>query len=52
VYGYLGADKRGVRLAARLHAASTMAHDGALPLSFEAQHMHLFDPTDGRRIEP
>jgi sn-glycerol 3-phosphate transport system ATP-binding protein len=40
------------RLAARLHTAPTMAHDGALPLNFEAQHLQLFDPTDGRRIEP
>lgn len=51
VYGYLGADKRGVRLAARLHATSTQAHDGALPLRFEAQHMHLFDPASGLRLE-
>ena len=51
VYGYLGSDKRGVRLAARLHAASAQAHDGALPLRFEAQHMHLFDPATTRRIE-
>jgi ABC-type sugar transport system ATPase subunit len=51
VYGYLGADKRGVRLAARLHAASTQAHDGTLPLRFESQHMHLFDLASGQRIE-
>ncbi len=51
VYGYLGADKRGVRLAARLHAASAQAHDGALPLHFQAQHMHLFDPASGQRIQ-
>ena len=51
VYGYLGTDKRGTRLAARLLAASSMAHDGALPLHFQAQHMHLFDPASGQRIE-
>ncbi len=51
VYGYLGADKRGVRLAARLHAASAQAHDGELPLRFAAQHLHLFDPASTRRIE-
>ncbi len=51
VYGYLGADKRGVRLAARLHATSAQAHDGALPLRFEEQHLHLFDPASGRRLE-
>ncbi len=52
VYGHLGAERKGVRLAARLHAASTQAHDGALPLTFAPQNLHLFDPTDGRRIEP
>ncbi len=51
VYGYLGGDKRGVRLSARLHAASAQAHDGELPLRFEVQHMHLFDPASTRRIE-
>jgi sn-glycerol 3-phosphate transport system ATP-binding protein len=51
VYGYLGSDKRGVRLAARLHAASTHARDGVLPLRFDAEHLHLFDPADGRRLE-
>ena len=51
VYGYLGADKRGVRLAARLHATSTRAHDGALPLRFEPENLHLFDPATGRRID-
>jgi sn-glycerol 3-phosphate transport system ATP-binding protein len=51
VYGYLGTDRRGVRLAARLHATSTQAHDGVLPLRFESQHMHLFDPASGRRID-
>jgi sn-glycerol 3-phosphate transport system ATP-binding protein len=51
VYGYLGADKRGVRLAARLHAASAQAHDGALPLHFPAEHLHMFDPASGKRID-
>ena len=51
VYGYLGTNKRGVRLAARLHAASAQAHDGVLPLHFQAQHLHLFDPASGMRIE-
>jgi ABC-type sugar transport system ATPase subunit len=27
------------------------AHIGALPLYFEAQHMHLFDPASGQRLE-
>ena len=52
VYGYLGSDKQGVRLAARLHAASLHAQIGSLPLCFEAQHMHLFDPASGQRINP
>jgi sn-glycerol 3-phosphate transport system ATP-binding protein len=51
VYGYLGAQKQGVRLAARLHAASTLAQVGALPLRFESRHMHLFNPVDGKRLE-
>ena len=50
VYGHLGADKRGARVAARLHT-SVVARAGRLPLHFAAEHMHLFDPETGRRIE-
>jgi sn-glycerol 3-phosphate transport system ATP-binding protein len=50
VYGHLGADKQGARVAARLHT-SHIAREGHLPLRFDAEHMHLFDPENGRRIE-
>jgi len=50
VYGHLGADKRGARIAARLHT-SIVAREGSLPLRFAPQHMHLFDPDSGKRIE-
>jgi sn-glycerol 3-phosphate transport system ATP-binding protein len=50
VYGHLGADRRGARVAARLHT-SVVAREGRLPLHFAAEHMHLFDPETGRRIE-
>ena len=50
VYGHLGADKSGARIAARLHT-SVVAKEGRLPLRFAAQHMHLFDPESGKRLE-
>jgi len=50
VYGHLGADKSGARMAARLHT-SIVAKEGHLPLRFAALHMHLFDPESGKRIE-
>ena len=50
VYGHLGADKRGARVAARLHT-SIVAREGHLPLRFGAEQMHLFDPDSGKRIE-
>jgi sn-glycerol 3-phosphate transport system ATP-binding protein len=50
VYGHLGADKRSMRVAARLHT-SVVAKEGRLPLRFSAQHMHLFDPESGKRLE-
>ncbi|HSB98645.1 MAG TPA: sn-glycerol-3-phosphate import ATP-binding protein UgpC [Burkholderiaceae bacterium] len=50
VYGHLGADKTGARMAARLHT-SVVAKEGRLPLRFAAQYMHLFDPESGKRIE-
>ena len=50
VYGHLGADKSGARVAARLHV-SVVAKEGHLPLRFEAKHMHLFDPESGKRLE-
>jgi len=51
VYGYLGNDKQGVRLAARLDAASAQAHNGMLPLRFAAEHLHLFDQATSKRVE-
>jgi hypothetical protein len=39
-----------MRVAARLHT-SVVAKEGHLPLRFAAQHMHLFDPESGKRIE-
>jgi sn-glycerol 3-phosphate transport system ATP-binding protein len=50
VYGHLGADKRGPRVAARLHT-SVVAREGHLPLRFAPEHMHLFEPDSGKRIE-
>jgi len=50
VYGHVGADKRSSRIAARLHT-SVVAQHGQLPLRFAPEHMHLFDPATGLRIE-
>jgi sn-glycerol 3-phosphate transport system ATP-binding protein len=50
VYGHLGADRQGARVAARLHT-SVVAKQGKLPLRFAPEHMHLFDPDGGKRIE-
>ncbi|MGE5339218.1 MAG: sn-glycerol-3-phosphate import ATP-binding protein UgpC [Gemmatimonadota bacterium] len=50
VYGHVGANKQGARIAARLHM-SVVAKEGHLPLRFAPEHMHLFDPESGRRIE-
>jgi sn-glycerol 3-phosphate transport system ATP-binding protein len=49
VYGHLGADRRGARVAARLHT-SVVAQEGNLALRFAPEHMHLFDPESGKRI--
>ncbi|MCK6429651.1 MAG: hypothetical protein L6Q72_11255, partial [Burkholderiaceae bacterium] len=51
VYGHLGAERQGARIAARLHT-SVVAKEGHLPLRFAPEHMHLFDPDSGKRIEP
>ena len=50
VYGHLGADRKGARVAARLHG-SMAASDGHLALRFTPKHMHLFDAETGKRIE-
>jgi sn-glycerol 3-phosphate transport system ATP-binding protein len=49
VYGHLGRDRTGPRVAARLHT-SIVAREGHLPLRFSAEHMHLFDPDTGMRL--
>jgi sn-glycerol 3-phosphate transport system ATP-binding protein len=49
VYGHLGAQKTGPRIAARLHT-SVVAKEGHLPLRFGPEHMHLFDPDSGKRL--
>jgi len=49
VYGHLGgADK--TRVAARLHS-SVDARTGKLPLRYDPDKVHWFDPASGRRIE-
>jgi sn-glycerol 3-phosphate transport system ATP-binding protein len=50
VYGHIGKDKASPRVAARLHA-SVKPQDGHLPLRFDAENLHFFDPDTGRRIE-
>jgi sn-glycerol 3-phosphate transport system ATP-binding protein len=52
VYGNLAAPgpRVAARVAARLHA-SLKGRRSAVPLRYEAEHMHLFDPESGRRIE-
>jgi len=50
VYGHLGSDKAGARVAARLHV-SVIAKQGHLPLRFAAENVHLFDPESGKRLE-
>jgi sn-glycerol 3-phosphate transport system ATP-binding protein len=50
VYGHLDSGGEGARIAARLHT-SVVAKEGRLPLRFAAEHMHLFDPESGKRLE-
>jgi sn-glycerol 3-phosphate transport system ATP-binding protein len=50
VYGHLGTNKQGTRVAARLHT-SVVAKEGHLPLRYAPEHMHLFDPASGKRLE-
>ena len=50
VFGYLSPGREGGQIAARLHA-SLRGRTGAVPLRFEAENMHLFDPRTGRRID-
>jgi sn-glycerol 3-phosphate transport system ATP-binding protein len=50
VYGHLGVNGTGPRIAARLHAWIA-AKEGRLPLRFSAEDMHLFDPESGKRLD-
>ena len=50
VYGRLGDNAHGTRIAAKLHV-SVEARKGDLPLRFSAANIHCFDPRSGDRIE-
>ena len=43
VYGQIGQDKASPRVAGRLHG-SVKPQDGHLPLRFDAENLHFFDP--------
>ena len=49
VYGHLGANRQGARVAARLHTA-VVARTGRLPLRYAAANLHLFDAASGLRV--
>ena len=49
VYGHLGADGAGARIAVRLHQ-SVDARTGHLPLRYDPANVHWFDPASGQRI--
>jgi sn-glycerol 3-phosphate transport system ATP-binding protein len=54
VYGNIDGAKRGTRIAARVAArlhASLRKGTMRLPLRFDAENMHLFDPAAGKRVE-
>jgi hypothetical protein len=52
VYGNVGepGPRIAARIAAKLHA-SLKGKRTPVPMRYEAEHMHLFDPASGRRIE-
>ena len=50
VYGHLGANGTGARVAVRLHQ-SVDARTGHLPVRYDSGHAHYFDPASGQRIE-
>ena len=50
VYGHLGADSTGARVAVRL-GASSGARIGQLAVRYDPAHAHSFDPASGKRIE-
>ncbi len=51
VYGHLGADGTGARVAVRLHQ-SVDARTGHLPVRYDPARAHYFDPASGQRIDP
>jgi sn-glycerol 3-phosphate transport system ATP-binding protein len=50
VYGHLGANKTGARVAVRLHQ-SVDARTGHLPVRYDPAQTHCFDPASGQRID-
>jgi sn-glycerol 3-phosphate transport system ATP-binding protein len=50
VYGHLGANGAGARVAVRLHQ-SVDARVGRLPVRYDPAQLHWFDPAGGKRIE-
>ena len=50
VYGHLGANGAGARIAVRLHQ-SVDARTGRLPVRYDPAHAHWFDASSGRRLE-
>src|SRR5512145_1138938 len=50
VYGHLGGNGAGARVAVRLHQSMT-AQTGHLPVRYDAAQTHYFDPQSGKRIE-
>ena len=50
VYGHLGANGTGARVAVRLHQ-SVDARTGHLPVRYDPAQAHYFDPASGLRIE-
>jgi sn-glycerol 3-phosphate transport system ATP-binding protein len=50
VYGHLGANGTGARVAVRLHE-SVEVRTGRLPVRYAPRRAHWFDPASGRRIE-
>jgi sn-glycerol 3-phosphate transport system ATP-binding protein len=50
VYGHIGAERTGARVAVRLHQ-SVDARTGHLPVRHNPSHAHYFDPQSGKRIE-
>jgi sn-glycerol 3-phosphate transport system ATP-binding protein len=50
VYGHIGAERTGARVAVRLHQ-SVDARTGHLPVRYDPARAHYFDPASGKRIE-